>query len=215
MTRPRPTRPRKPGRPLAENADHRERLLDAALALFAEVGIANVALRRIADAAGVTPALVTYYFGNKEQLVASVIEERVLPAFVQGLGAVALSPPEALVPNFVASISATVARHPWLPGLWVREILTEGGALRELMLDRIAPALPRALAQRFAEQQRLGTLNTDLDPRLLVVSMIGLTLFVHAAQPVWSRIFDASDITAEQLQRHTLALLARGLGTAP
>ena len=108
-----------------------------------------------------------------------------------------------------------VARNPWLPGLWVREILTEGGALRELLLERIAPALPRALAQRFAEQQRLGTLNADLDPRLLVVSMIGLTLFVHAAQPVWSRIFDASDITAEQLQRHTLALLARGLGTAP
>ncbi len=215
MTRPRPARPRKPGRPPAENAGHRERLLDAALALFAEAGIATVALRRIADAAGVTPALVTYYFGNKEQLVASVIEERVLPAFVQGLGAVALSPADALVPNFIAGVSALVARNPWLPGLWVREILTEGGALRELLLERIAPALPRALAQRFAEQQRLGTLNAELDPRLLVVSMIGLTLFVHAAQPVWSRIFDASDITAEQLQRHTLALLARGLGSSP
>ena len=81
------------------------------------------------------------------------------------------------------------------------------------MLARVAPQLPQTLAKYFADQQRAGKLNPELDPRLMVVSLIGLTLFPLAARPIWTRIFAADDIDAERLQRHTLALLARGLET--
>lgn len=196
---------------MAAAIDHRERLLDAALAEFVARGIATVSLRGVAKQAGVTPALVSYYFGSKEQLVATVIEERVLPVFAEAAATLAGMASNDLVSGFVAGIGDMVERHPWLPGLWVREILTEGGALRELMVERIAPQLPRKLAARFARMQDAGSLNADLDPRLLVVSLMGLTLFAHAARPVWTRIFEADDIGTEQLQRHTLALLMRGL----
>ena len=211
MPRSRPPLPRKPGRPLAATADQRERLLDAALGQCVAHGITTVSLRGVAKQAGVTPALVSYYFGSKEQLVATVIEERVLPVFAEAAATLAGMSSEDLVSGFVAGMRGMVERHPWLPGLWVREILTEGGALRELMIERIAPQLPRKLATRFAQMQGAGALNPDLDPRLLVVSLMGLTLFAHAARPVWSRILQADDIGAEQLQRHTLALLTRGL----
>lgn len=209
------TTPRRPGRPVTDAADLRERLVDVALAQFTAQGIAATTLRSIAKDSGVTPALVTYYFGNKDSLVTTVISERVVPAFAEAMGGLAQLPPDALVPAFVDATSAMVERHPWMPSLWVREILTEGGALREMMLTHIAPVLPRMLAERFAARQREGQLNRDLDPRLLVVSMIGLTLFVHASRPVWSRVFDASDITSLQLKNHTLALLERGLGSPP
>lgn len=211
MTRSRPALPRKPGRPLADTPDQRERLIDIALRQFSARGIGSVSLREIARESGVTPALVTYYFGSKDQLVATVIETRVMPAVVGVFGPLAQAVPADLIPAFVRGIGELVDRHPWLPGLWVREILVEGGALRELMLDRIAPILPQMLAQRFAEQQRAGALNPDLDPRLLVVSMIGLTLFTHASRPIWTRVFAGDAIDSAQLQNHTLALLERGL----
>ena len=52
----------------------------------------------------------------------------------------------------------------------------------------------------------------NLDPRLLVVSLVGLTLFPLAAQSIWRRMFDAHDVDVAALERHTLALLDHGFG---
>jgi len=202
---------RRPGRPPADTSDQRERLLDAALARFVDAGVAASNLREIARAAGVTPALVNYYFGGKDALVAAVFAERFLPAFSELPARLANTSAEGLIPAFVRGVYAGVARHPWLPALWVREILTPGGAFREAMMSDAAPKLAPLLVHRFAELQRAGRLNPDLDPRLMIVSLIGLTLFPLAAKPVWSRLFDATDITPDLMTQHTLALLTRGL----
>ncbi len=206
-------RPRRPGRPTESEGALREHLLDAALARFAREGIRAAALKDIARDAGATPALVHYYFGNKEQLVAAVFEERLMPVLGElttSFGAIDGEPKE-LVRGFVRGLHAVVARHPWLPLVWVREILTEGGVLRELMIGRVAPMIPQALAARLAQAQSRRALNPDLDPRLLVVSLVGLTLFPLAAEPIWRRFFNAGDISADAMQSHTLALLERGL----
>src|SRR5690349_5665465 len=63
-TRSGSARTRAPGRPAAAGPELRARLLDAALACFVRSGIAATPLRAIATEAGVTPALVHYYFGD-------------------------------------------------------------------------------------------------------------------------------------------------------
>ena len=208
-TRGRPSS-REPGAPAA---DLRARLLDAAIARFSIKGIAATSLRDIATEAGVTPALLHYYFGDKAQLVDAVIEERLMPLFADLRAPLQQAGDDVaeLVAGFVIGIGRLVARHPWLPSLWVREVLSEGGALRDLLVGRMAPQVPHLLAQRFAAAQREGRLNPDLDPRLLVVSLVGLTMFPAAGAPIWRRIFDADDLDADALRLHTLALLDRGL----
>ena len=62
-------KPRRPGRPAEGAGEHRERLLDAALACFTRASIASTPLAAIAREAGVTPALVHYYFADKAALV--------------------------------------------------------------------------------------------------------------------------------------------------
>lgn len=54
----------------------RERILDAAEALFAERGFDGVTLRQIAVAAGVDVALASYHFGKKHELFRAVLERR-------------------------------------------------------------------------------------------------------------------------------------------
>ena len=207
-------RKRAPGRPSGEAPDLRARLLDAAVACFARDGIAATSLRAIAIEASVTPALLHYYFGDKAQLQQAVIEERLMPAIAMLREPLLHAGDDVagLVAGFVRGVGDVVARHPWLPSLWVREVLCEGGALRALLLDRIAPQLPQMLAQRFAAAQREGMLNPDLDPRLLVVSLVGLTLFPAAGAPIWRQIFEADDLDADALRDHTIALLDRGIG---
>jgi len=192
----------------------RQHLLDAALTCFSRQGIAATSLRAIATQANVNPALLHYYFGDKAQLQQAVIEERVMPA-VNGVGASLAAAGDdvtALIAGFVRGVGEAVARHPWLPSLWVREVLCEGGALRDLLVNRVGPQIPQQLAQRFAAAQRAGALNPDLDPRLLVVSLVGLTLFPAASAPVWGRVFETAGIDADVLRDHTIALLDRGLG---
>ena len=205
---------RSPGRPNADSPDLRERLLDAAIACFVREGIAATSLRTIATEAGVTPALLHYYFGDKAQLQEAVIAERVLPAFQQLREPVLAAGDDVagLIAGFVTGVGRLVAAHPWLPPLWVREVLCEGGALRDVLFERIGPQLPQMMAARFAQAQSRGELNEDLDPRLLMVSLVGLTLFPAAGAPIWRRLLQADDLDFDVLRRHTLALLDRGLG---
>jgi hypothetical protein len=91
-------------------------------------------------------------------------------------------------------------------------VIGEHGALREMLFKHVAERVPRLLVQRFAALQKEGAVSADLDPRLLVVSLVGLTLFPLAAQSIWRRLFDAEDIDVAALERHTLALLDHGFG---
>jgi TetR/AcrR family transcriptional regulator len=204
---------RGPGRPSGDPQQQRARLLDAAAQAFAQTGIGAASLRNIAQEAGVTPAMISYYFGGKQQLVTALIEERLLPLFSaagQQLQEVDGTAHE-LASRFVRIMSATVAQNSWLPGLWVREILCEGGLLREVLTQRLAPLVPMLLAQRFSAAKARGELNPQLNPLLLVVSLISLTLLPYAAAPIWQRIFPSPELGEETLIQHTLALLKNGL----
>lgn len=201
------------GRPGADAPDLRPRLLDAALACYTAKGIAATSLRDIARHAVVTPALLHYYFGDGRQLLDAVVAERLLPALAPLREAVEQAGDDVgtLVSTFVDGMARIVASHPWLPALWVREVVSEGGALRGLLTERIAPGIAVLMSQRFAAAQARGELNPALDPRLLMVSLIGLTLFPAAGAPIWRQIFDAGDLGVDDLRRHALALLDRGL----
>ena len=218
---PIPKRGRKPGsrsvgRPQGESGDLRGKLLDVAVECFAHHGVVSSTLREIAREAGVNPALVHYYYGDKQQLLQAVISERVIPAFTEVRTSTTQGGDDiaALVAGFVRGMCETVERHPWLPALWVREVLCEGGALREVMFDTVAPQMPKMLAARFAEAQAAGKLNPELDPRLLVTSLIGLTLFPAAGAPIWRRMFAADDIDHVAMQHHAIALLDTGIGVS-
>ncbi|MDQ2694919.1 MAG: TetR family transcriptional regulator [Pseudomonadota bacterium] len=57
----------------------RERILDAAEALFADHGFADTSLRAITGRAGVNLAAVNYHFGSKEALIQEVFVRRLGP----------------------------------------------------------------------------------------------------------------------------------------
>ena len=210
-------RKRAPGRPSADAPDQRAVALDAALACFVRQGIAATSLRDIAREAGVTPALLHYYFGDRQQLLDAVVAERVMPAFLSVRERLAQAGDDVadIVAAFVCGVTDAIARHPWWPQLWVREVLCEGGALRDLLVQRIAPDIARLLAGRFAAAQAAGRLNADLDPRLLLPTLVGLTMFPAAGAPIWRQVFDADDLGLEDVRGHALALLDSGLELKP
>ncbi|QUS37332.1 TetR/AcrR family transcriptional regulator [Falsirhodobacter algicola] len=68
-------KPRKPGRPEGQTNLSSD-ILDVAEVMFAEQGFAGTTLRQVADRLGVNPAMIAYYFQNKDNLFRSVFTRR-------------------------------------------------------------------------------------------------------------------------------------------
>ena len=135
--------PRGPGRPRRRDGatpdDLRDRLLDMAVTLFARDGVGPTTLAAIAREAGVTAPMVHYHFKTRDQLLDAVVEARIRPLIDQVTGpALERIADDSHLPDLAQTIAgvaqrmvAMAASTPWFPTLWIREIASEGGQLRE------------------------------------------------------------------------------------
>lgn len=207
---------RAPGRPSGGAPRQREALLDAARECFARHGFAATTLRQVARAAHVTPALAHYYFDSKEGLLAAVVEERIAPlvgSLIATLTAEGDAPAAALR-AFVREYSRLAAGNPWLPRLILREVLGEGGALREKFQRRFAAALAGRLRAVVVAGQKAGVLDRTLDPARVILSVLSLCLFPFVAAPLVAGVLGVKLAPAAipALAAHHLAVLTRGIG---
>lgn len=152
------------------------RIRDAAIACFAEHGIAETTARKVATAAGVSPGLVMHHFGSMEGLrsacdeyVAAAIREYKHDAMSAGLDLDLLS---ALRDADIASLNGYLAR-----------ILVDGSpAVARLVDDLVADA--EGYLQDGVEA---GMLRPSSDPRgravvLTVWNLGALVLHRHLAR---------------------------------
>ncbi len=207
---------RKPGRPAASpEFDARDRLLKAATGLFAAQGVAATTFATIAQRAQLTPAMLHYYFRNREQLLDAVVEERLAPLIRSVWGPVeAREAPAELIRGIVQRMLAGIERMPWVPSTWMREVLNEGGLLRGRVLRHLPLGKVRALSQSLARAQARGETNPELDPGLIAFSLIGLVMMHMATIELWAEIFDRKAPSREALSRHITGLLLHGLEPA-
>ncbi|AIO36654.1 bacterial regulatory s, tetR family protein [Burkholderia cenocepacia] len=201
-------------RPSVDDFDLRDHMLDVAIALFAERGIAATTVAQIASAAGVTSAMVHYYFTNREQLLDAIVEERLAEAIAfvwRPTDRRVDDDPFALVAELVDRFFDVTHRMPWLPSIWLREIVHEGGMLRERMLRRIPLDHVGRFAERVRVAQQAGTLNPALEPAFLFHSIIALVMLPLATAKLWQSARGLPPIDREVLHRHVRALLDTGM----
>ncbi|WP_296659287.1 TetR/AcrR family transcriptional regulator [Paraburkholderia sp.] len=215
---PAPAAARRPGRPSggAGGAQQRARLIEVALALFAREGIQDTSLAAIAHEAGVTPAMVHYYFKTRDQLIDVLIEECFLPLRA-GMGGIFEAHPDdpvAALTLLTERFAEIGERYPWFAPLWVREVISEGGLLRQRMHARFGQSHQLAAQAAIARWQRAGRLNAALEPSLLFQSLLGLTLLPLATSRVWCNDPVRRDLSARDIARHAVALITQGVGPA-
>ena len=220
---------RRPGRPpRPDNAAVRGQLLDLATDLFAARGVAATTISHIAQQAGVTPAMVHYYFKSRDQLIDAVVQERIVPVigFVwasvplgEGAEPVPVPDPAAAARAFIADIVGRLvqcaAQRPWLPALWLHEVVNEGGQLRERVLRHLPSDRLHAFAGLIADSQRHGAITPGVEPRLVFLSILGLTLLPLATSSLWRRVLQgdaqAQSIDTQTIATHAIAMLTGGL----
>ena len=106
--------------------------------LFAERGYADVTVRQIAAAAGVSPALVIHHYGAKDKLRA-VLEERVAVFVESMLAELARAPDESGSTSVAQMFADRLEREPALAG-YVRRVLCDGGPAGVALFGRLYQA---------------------------------------------------------------------------
>lgn len=215
--RTRRTSARRPAgrRPGGSELQRRQLLLDAAIGLFAARGIANTTVAQIAAAARVTSAMVHYWFDTREKLLDAVVDERLMPLMraVWECADVERNAALDLVRTLLAHMLDVTEEVPWLPALWLREIVQEGGLLRERVLKRIPRERNAAFRQSIARAQARGEINPQIMPELLFFSMLGMVMLPLATAKSWRRINPDMDFALDRprLESHVMTLLMYGL----
>lgn len=195
----------RPPAPSGDAANTRAAIVDAAARHFAEHGIKATTNPMIAQDAGVTPALVHYYFKRRELLYQAILEDLFTPLLDSLPGLTSLE-------AWVATFHAFLAAHPWAPKLMVREIFMHNGLLRPLFLKHYAPAIfgqvRHLLEQELAHAGR-PDLNVERHFLLLQSMLVYPFLSLEVSEKITGRKFDAAMLTA--LRDDALALFRHGI----
>jgi AcrR family transcriptional regulator len=206
-------RKRSPGRPVTGvDGDARERLLTAATELFALEGVAATSFAAIAKRAGLTPAMMHYYFKDRDHLLDGVVEEKIAPMIASVWSPVNPdAAPAEMLRGVVERLVEGIERMPWIPSTWMREVLNEGGLLRSRVLRKLPFDKVRVVSEAVARAQAKGEIQADLDPVLIVFSTLGLVMMHLATAPFFAAVFHRREPNAQTIGRHITALLQNGL----
>jgi len=204
-------KPRKPGRRAGQQADvTRDAILRAALAEFAQEGLAGARMDAIAAAAGVNKALLYYYFQDKEALYGAVLDQffiRLTRRVMEQLDATA-SPGERLL-GYTATHFNCVAESPHYAKLFQGELMSAGRG-GSPHLARIIQQHIRPIAMRLGEVIREGIARGEfrrVDPLQFAPSIPAMNVHYFVVAPVVRHVLGRDPYSPEAIRARRAAVL--------
>ncbi|MBW3567772.1 MAG: CerR family C-terminal domain-containing protein [Proteobacteria bacterium] len=202
-----------PGRrPLRDDGNSRHQLLVAARREFALHGFRGTTVRHVADQAGVTPAMVHYHFRDKHGLYEAMLRETLDPLLLH-LQALASDGNAGSLREAIAGYMRLMVNTPELPALIIRDVLSEDGVMRNTFIRDFASRGARAMRAILERDRAAGRLREDLDPRMTLISLMGMTVFPFIARPIVNKVLELEydEAMVEQLATHTATLFYNGV----
>jgi AcrR family transcriptional regulator len=218
---PRTAAKRGPGRPAragdeTSSAEVRERLLLAAMELAVEQGLDGVGIRQIADRAGVSSGMISYYFGDRRGLHSAMSTRAFEELSAEFTKAIADQSADADILDTLIGVHATaLSANPWLPRLIAQDLLVsdaEDGA--ETRLSSALGDGPLQLMQSAIQSAiDRGELRADIDPIMCVLTIASTGAFPYLMGPLLSECLglDLDDDFRDRLIAHNRDLIANGL----
>jgi TetR/AcrR family transcriptional regulator len=210
-------RSRSRGRPPVEAEDDvRSALLDAAHKLFLKHGFDRVSARQIAAAAGTTPAMIHYYFGNKLGLFRAMLDRAIRPLRDMLAGSLESAAPIE-VPTLIRAQMQTAAANAWIPPFVLNEVFAERGRFRATFIRDIASRHLPLVIELIERGKSSGRFRPDIEPRYAALSLLSLCLFPFLSRLVTEPLLGLK-YEGEELDRfiaHTARLFLTGIEHRP
>lgn len=171
----------------SETQSTEERILEAAMREFMLKGFAGTRTTAIAEAAGVTHAMLHYYFRTKEKLFDKIIESKIgtlREVMLSSLG-------DPTIPLFDKIKSAVenhldfIAANPDLPRFMINEVLCNPDKMT-LVTDQLKSQTPLVVGalQRQIDEYAAKGLCRRVHAGMLMLDIVSLNIFPLTAAPM-------------------------------
>ncbi len=183
---------------IKQDINTEERILQTALDVFVEKGQYGARMQDIADRAGINKALLHYYFRSKEKLYIHIFKfifNRIAGEILELLNSDL--PFEEFLRTFISKYIDILNKNHRFPLFVMRELSQGGERIKEVIREAIAPDMVKLPAfRRMDEAMDKGEI-VKMDPRQIILTVIGSCLFYFFAEPIIRTIL----ITDESFDR--------------
>ena len=193
-----------------ENNDLRNKLISTATRLFAERGLNGVSIRELSKAAGVSISMISYYFGGKESLYSSVLQEQF--SSFEHIEEINKTGSEALT-NIETYIRWIIVRHrnnPYLLRFYTSE-LTNPTQFFPLIVQPAIGKVIQILVQIIEEGISKNKFRKDLNPVDTVLAMAGMINYYFLSTLATQELIKHSPERDEELIRHYMDIFTKGI----
>jgi len=198
--------------------DRRKQILLVAMRLFSQRGFRGTTTKEIAQAAGVSEAMVFRHFANKEELYRAILDHKAC--------ADNLKCPSDIVPDALAlrddravftGLALAMMRHHEHDTEFLR-LLThsalEGHELAHMFWDRNVRGMYDFLGSYIRDRQREGAMR-DVDPAIVVRGFLGMVIHHSLNNLLWDPRRRLLDISNERAAAEFTEILLRGIAIDP
>ena len=173
--------------------DTESRILQAAEEEFLLKGLEGARTTAIAERAGVTHAMLHYYFRTKNMLFERIIEEKMRNAgnIMQAVFVLGDMPLMERVKRGVEQHFDFIAANPNLPRFVIQEIYSHPER-HEIMRSQVLTITKDWLCdlQRHIDESAATKATEWIDDRMLLLDIVSLNLFAFIGYPFVSLMFD-------------------------
>jgi len=159
-----------------------QKIIDAAHEVFLKKGLDGSRMQEIANMAGINKALLHYYFRSKQKLFEAIFKNIIAHAFPDIRGIIMADlPVEEKIRGFVEKYIDMMAKNPYIPAFILKEINRDpefiAGVIRSQGIN------PADILSMLEKEMAAGTIR-KMNPREIMVNLIGLVIFPFAAAPM-------------------------------
>lgn len=179
--------------------DVKQRIITAGRTEFARCGLEAASVRTIGDGAGVTPAMINYYFGGKRALYDAVVAEAQGRLFERIGAAASKGDGPGLAAWLAGAYFDFLSEDQELQRLLLREVMDQGEGTRDLAQRFVAP-LRALFEEHFGKKEEV---------RHLAVSLFGAVAGYFLYEPLLGAFLDADPFSPAALarrRRHVVSL---------
>jgi TetR/AcrR family transcriptional regulator len=204
-------------RPSDRKENTRDRILDAAEDLFAQKGYSGASIKSIAERAGVTGAMIHYFFHSKEALYQAVLERVALELYELGMQVISTRKPAMdRLQIYIDSFFDYAAKHPNFACLTRMAVGADRELWRQVVADKFKPLFE--LGEHFIEQGVKDGLFKPINSQHLISAFYSVFVSSFADAETLSAMsgIDFVNPKEEKTRKAFLSELAfRALGADP
>ena len=198
-------------KPICTDKPTVNKIIEAAIPLFATKGLAAVSVKELADAAGVNIALISYYFGGKDNLYAFVLENQltILRDAIDSISKEEISATMKLR-RFAEIMLVTNKKTPYLDRFFYTEIFNPTKYF-DIFVKNAARHTHHFLQGCIEEAKRNGEIRADINADLAAMSLLKILNLSFTAQDLCKELMPNIEDIGKQYISQAIEIYIHGV----